>query len=69
MSYVVMSSLPSEAEARKILADERSGQAVMEDFLECEADALGFIGSLSRLESHSSIASASPSFAFTTRAS
>ena len=31
-----MSSLPSEAEARKILDDERSGQAVMEDFLEGE---------------------------------
>ena len=42
-----MSSLPSEAEARKILADERSGQAVMEDFLECEADALGFIDTAS----------------------
>ena len=39
----MMSSLPSEAEARKILDDERSGQAVMEDFLEGQADALGFI--------------------------
>ena len=39
----MMSSLPSEAEARKILDDERSGQAVMEDFLEGEADDLGFI--------------------------
>ena len=38
-----MSSLPSEAEASKILDDERSGQAVMEDFLEGQADALGFI--------------------------
>ena len=38
-----MSSLPSEAEASKILDDERSGQAVMEDFLEGRADALGFI--------------------------
>ena len=34
MRHVVMSSLPSEAEARKILDDERSGQAVMDDFLE-----------------------------------
>ena len=41
MSHVVMSSLPSEAEARKILDDERSGQAVMEDFLESQAKALG----------------------------
>ena len=39
--------MPSEAEARKILADERSGQAVMEDFLEGEAEALGFIDTAS----------------------
>ena len=37
VSYVVMSSLPSEAEARKILADKRSGQAVMDDYLKSQA--------------------------------
>ena len=36
MSHVVMSSLPSEAEARKILADKRPGEKVMESFLEAD---------------------------------
>ena len=47
MSYVRMSSLPSEAEARKILADKRSGQAVMDDYLKSQAEALGFIDTAS----------------------
>ena len=38
---------PSEAEANSILADKRSGQAVMDDYLEGEADALGFIDTAS----------------------
>ena len=42
-----MSSLPSEAEARKILADKRSGQAVMDDYLKSQAEALGFIDTAS----------------------
>ena len=42
-----MPSLPSEAEARKILADKRSGQAVMDDYLKSQAEALGFIDTAS----------------------
>jgi hypothetical protein len=41
VSHVVMSSLPSEAEARKILDDERPGEKVKDSFLESEAKALG----------------------------
>ena len=33
MNNVVMSSLPSEAEARKILDDKRPGEKVMESYL------------------------------------
>ena len=39
--------MPSEAEARKILADKRPGEKVKDSFLEDEADALGFIDTAS----------------------